>query len=282
MARLKQSKSESMLPRPYLLQDSKQETYDTWTIELEPFDGHDGFSFAPGQFNMVYAFGVGEVPISISGDPSKPEKLIHTIRSVGAVSKRLCNLKRADELMIRGPYGTHWPVEDAVGRDVIIVTGGVGLPPLRPAIYHLLANREKFGRIILLYGARTPEDMVYTTELKRWRARFDVDVETTVDSANPGWHGNVGVVTTLIPRATFDPQHAIAFICGPEIMTRFTIPELQKRGIDLGNIFVSLERNMKCGIGLCGHCQLGSVFVCKDGPIFRYDQVQPFLSKREI
>jgi NAD(P)H-flavin reductase len=274
--------SEPMLPHLYQVQQSKLETYDTWTLEFEPMDHHYGASFAPGQFNMVYAFGVGEVPISISGDPAKPEKLIHTIRSVGAVTKALCRLRKGEELYVRGPYGTHWPVEDSVGNDVIIVTGGVGLAPLRPAIYHILSNREEYVRIVLLYGARTPQDMLYTSELKRWRARFDVDVETTVDAAKPGWHGNVGVVTTLIPHANFDAQHTKAFICGPEIMTRFTITELQKRGVATENIFVSLERNMKCGIGLCGHCQLGSVFVCKDGPVFRYDQVQPFMSKREI
>ena len=272
----------SLLQRPYRVEQSRQETYDTWTLELEPVDGGDGFSFEPGQFNMVYEFGVGEVPISISGDPAEPERLVHTIRAVGAVTKALCHMKKPDELTIRGPYGTHWPVEDAAGHDVVIVTGGLGLPPLRPAIYHLLANREQYGRIVLLYGARTPQDIVYTAELKRWRAGFDIDVETTVDAAKPGWHGNVGVVTTLIPRAFFDSAHAKAFICGPEIMTRFTLQELQKRGVGTENIFVSLERNMKCGIGLCGHCQLGAVFVCKDGPVFRYDQVQPFLTKREI
>jgi NAD(P)H-flavin reductase len=271
-----------VLPRLYRVQQSNPETYDTWTLDFEPVNGHDGFTFAPGQFNMVYGFGIGEVPISISGDPAKPERLIHTIRSVGAITRALCSLKKSEEVTIRGPYGTHWPVEDAVGNDVVIVTGGVGLPPLRPAIYHILSNREKYGRIVLLHGARTPQDILYTAELKRWRARFDVDVETTVDTAKAGWHGNVGVVTTLIPRAPFDPTHSKAFICGPEIMTRFTILELQKRGLFTENIFVSLERNMKCGIGLCGHCQLGSVFVCKDGPVFRYDEVLPFLSKREI
>lgn len=251
-------------------------------MELEPTDGTDGLSFAPGQFNMVYGFGVGEVPISISGDPAKPEILVHTIRAVGAVTKALCKLKKFDAITIRGPYGTHWPVDDSIACDVVIVTGGVGLPPLRPAIYHLLSNRSQYGRIVLLYGARTPQDMLYTTELKRWRARFDVDVETTVDTAKSGWHGNVGVVTTLIPHTHFDPPNTKAFICGPEIMTRFTIMELKKRGVKTENIFVSLERNMKCGIGLCGHCQLGSKFVCREGPVFRYDQVQPFLTKREV
>jgi len=279
---MKPQVTQSNLPRLYRVQQSRPETYDTWTLESEPVDGTDGLSFAPGQFNMVYGFGVGEVPISISGDPAKPERLIHTVRSVGAVTKALCSLRRGEELYVRGPYGTHWPVEAAVGHDVIVVTGGVGLPPLRPAIYHILSNREQYGRIVLLYGARTPQDMLYTSELKRWRARFDIDVETTVDAAKHGWHGNVGVVTTLIPQANFDAQHTKAFICGPEIMTRFTIAGLQKRGVTTENIFVSLERNMKCGIGLCGHCQLGSVFVCKDGPVFRYDQVQPFMSKREI
>lgn len=275
-------KPQRILPRLYRVQQSRLETYDTWTLESEPVDGDGVFSFAPGQFNMVYGFGVGEVPISISGDPAKPERLIHTVRSVGAVTKALCSLKKGEEFYVRGPYGTHWPVENAVGHDVVIVTGGVGLPPLRPAVYHILSNREKYKRIVLLYGARTPQDMVFTSELKRWRARFDVDVETTVDAAKPGWHGNVGVVTTLIPRANFDAQNTKVFICGPEIMTRFTILELQKRGVTTENIFVSMERNMKCGIGHCGHCQLGSVFVCKDGPVFRYDKVQPFMSKREI
>jgi NAD(P)H-flavin reductase len=231
---------------------------------------------------MVYSFGIGEVPISISGDPSKPERLVHTVRSVGAVTKVLCGLRMGDEVAVRGPYGTHWPVEDAVGHDVVIVAGGVGLPPLRPAIYHILANRGNYGRIVLLYGARTPRDMVYTAELKQWRSRFDVDVETTVDSATPEWRGNVGVVTTLIPRAGFNPNQTKAFICGPEIMTRFTILELQKRGVATADILISLERNMKCGIGLCGHCQLGSAFVCKDGPVFPLDEVKQFFGRREI
>jgi len=271
-----------MFPRQYRLELSRAETYDTRTLKLEPLDANGSFSFAPGQFNMVYSFGIGEVPISISGDPGKPERLVHTIRSVGAVTKALCGLRMGDEVAVRGPYGTHWPVENTVGHDVVIVAGGVGLPPLRPAIYHILANRGNYGRIVLLYGARTPRDMVYTAELKHWRARFDVDVEMTVDTATPEWRGNVGVVTTLIPRAGFDPAKTKAFICGPEIMTRFTILELQKRGVATENIFISLERNMKCGIGLCGHCQLGSVFVCKDGPVFPLDEVKQFLAKREI
>jgi NAD(P)H-flavin reductase len=279
---MKPPEVKSTLPRVYSLSGSKAETYDTWTLEFDPVDGHDNFNFAPGQFNMVYGFGVGEVPISISGDPAQPQKLVHTIRSVGPVTRALCTMKKSDQLTVRGPFGTHWPVEDAVDYDVVIVAGGVGLPPLRPAIYELLSHREKYGRVILLYGARTPEDMVYTSDLKRWRSRFDVDVDTTVDSAKPGWHGNVGVVTTLIPRAPFDSSRTKVFICGPEIMTRFTLVEFQKRGVSTENIFVSMERSMKCGIGQCGHCQLGSVFVCKDGPVFRYDEVQPFLSKREI
>jgi len=271
-----------MFPHQYRIEQTHVETYDTRTLKLEPLDGNGSFLFAPGQFNMVYSFGIGEVPISISGDPSKSERLVHTIRSVGAVTKALCGLRMGDEIAVRGPYGTHWPVESAVEHDLVIVAGGVGLPPLRPAIYHILANRGNYGRIVLLYGARTPRDMVYTSELKHWRARFDVDVETTVDTATPEWRGNVGVVTTLIPRAGFDPAKTKAFICGPEIMTRFTILELQKRSVATENIFISLERNMKCGIGLCGHCQLGSVFVCKDGPVFPLDEVKQFMAKREI
>lgn len=258
----------------------RKDTHDTFTLDLVP-EGN-GFSFMPGQFNMLYVFGVGEIPISISGDPGKPDVLVHTTRAVGAVTKAMRTLKRGDVIGVRGPFGSHWPVEAMTGNDIVIVAGGIGLAPLRPALYHLLAQREKYGKIVLLYGTRSPADILYKSELERWRSRFDLDVYITVDRAMEGWRGNVGVVTTLIRKAPFDPDNTMALVCGPEVMMRYTVLELNKRGIMLPNMYVSMERNMKCAVGLCGHCQLGSVFICKDGPVFRYDMIEPLFSLREI
>jgi len=274
--------SDPMVPSPFCLQRVRKETYDTLTLELEPANGAGTFPFAAGQFNMLYAFGVGEVPISISGDPGEPQTLVHTVRAVGAVTQAICKLKRGEVLGVRGPFGSHWPVEEAAGSDVVIVAGGIGLAPLRPALYYLLSNREKYGRIALVYGARTLEDLLYKPELERWRSHLDLEVDVTVDTAPASYGGNVGVVTTLIPRARFDPFNAVALVCGPEVMMRFTVRELESRGVDPENIFISLERSMKCGIGFCGHCQFGSTFICRDGPVFSYAEIQPFFAKREI
>ncbi len=274
--------SDPMVPSPLRVQRVRRETYDTFTLELEPANGADGFSFAAGQFNMLYAFGVGEVPISISGDPTKPQTLVHTVRSVGAVTQAICKLKRGDVLGVRGPFGSHWPVEEAAGSDVVIVAGGIGLAPLRPVIYYLLSNREKYGRLSLVYGARTLQDLLYKPELEKWRGHFDLAVEVTVDTAAASYRGNVGVVTTLIPRVQFDPLQTAVMVCGPEVMMRFTLRELEARGIGPENIFMSMERNMKCAVGFCGHCQFGPTFICKDGPVFRYDQIQAFFAKREV
>ena len=274
--------SNPMVPRPFRVQRVRRETHDTFTFELESANGAEGFPFAPGQFNMVSVFGVGEVPISISGDPTRPQTLVHTVRSVGTVTQAICKLKRGGVLGVRGPFGSHWPVEEAAGSDVVIVAGGIGLAPLRPVLYYLLSNREKYGRVVLLYGARTPQELLYKLELEKWRGHFDLEVEVTVDTAAAGWRGNVGVVTALIPGARFDPFHTAAMVCGPEVMMRFTVRELETRGVEPENISISMERNMKCGVGFCGHCQFGPTFVCKDGPVFDYADIQAFFAKREI
>lgn len=276
------SNPDPMMPSPFRVQRVRQETHDTFTLELQPALDGDGFSFQAGQFNMLYVFGVGEVPISISGDPSKPRMLVHTTRSVGTVTKAMRRLKRGDILGVRGPFGSHWPVELAAGRDVVIVAGGIGLAPLRPAMYQLLSHRDQYGKVVLLYGSRTPEEILFPRELERWRSQFDLEVHVTVDRAMGGWRGNVGVVTTLIQKAPFNARNTTALVCGPEVMMRFTVMELLKRGVKTDNVHISMERNMKCAVGFCGHCQLGPVFVCKDGPVFVYSHIKDLLTKWEI
>ncbi|MBK9708785.1 MAG: FAD/NAD(P)-binding protein [Acidobacteria bacterium] len=279
--------NDPMMPSIWRIKNYRTETADTFTIDLVNEHGQDGMTgmhFQPGQFNMLYLFGAGESAISISGDPRNKDVLTHTVRAVGTVTRALARLKRGDVIGVRGPYGSPWPVVEAIGNDVLIVAGGIGLAPLRPVIYHLIAEREKYGKVTLLYGARSPVDILFRQELEKWRGRFDMQVEATVDNARQGqtWHGNAGVVTGLIPRAGFDPSQTTVMICGPELMMRFTIIELQKRGIEEDAIHVSMERNMKCAIGLCGHCQLGPEFICKNGPVFRFDRIRDLFRKREI
>jgi NAD(P)H-flavin reductase len=274
--------SDPMVPSLCRIQRSIQETSDTFTLHLAHSAGNGHRGFAPGQFNMLYAFGVGEVPISISGDPATPETLVHTTRAVGAVTSAMKKMKAGEQIGVRGPFGTGWPVEEAAGSDIVIVAGGIGLAPLRPALYAFLRNRERYGRVVLLYGTRSPEDILYKNQLKKARAQFDLDVHVTVDRAAGNWRGNVGVVTHLIAKAPFDPHHTMVMLCGPEVMMRYTIMELLKRGLAKDRIHLSMERNMKCAIGLCGHCQAGALFVCKDGPVFNYARIEGMLDKREL
>jgi len=270
-----------MLPARYELTRLRRETSDTYTLELTPVDGSP-MVFSAGQFNMVYAFGIGEVPLSISGDPNRPGPLLHTVRSVGAVTKAICALKRGAQVGVRGPYGSCWPVDESVGSDVIIVAGGIGLAPVRPALYEVLAQRRKFGNVALLYGTRTPKDILYRRELHGWRGRFDLQVEVTVDHAAGEPFEHIGVVTRLISGVHCDPHETVAFVCGPEIMMRFTVVDLMELGVAPENIYISMERNMQCAVGLCGHCQFGPAFVCREGAVFRYADIERFFQIREI
>jgi NAD(P)H-flavin reductase len=272
---------EAIVPRVARVGRRRRDGPQVWTLDIESVEAVET-AFVPGQFNMLTAFGVGEIPISVSGDPAEAARLVHTIRSVGPVSAALTRLKEGDEVGLRGPFGTGWPMAETVGRDVVVVAGGLGLAPLRPVLYRLLAERERYGKIVLLYGTRSPGDILFRRELESWRRRLDIDIEMTVDHAATDWHGQVGVVTTLIPRASFDPLHAIALVCGPEVMMRFAIAALGDAGIEDEAIYLSMERNMKCAIGFCGHCQFGPDFVCRDGPIFRYDRVRRMLALTEI
>jgi NAD(P)H-flavin reductase len=273
---------DAMRPTPFVVLDSARETGDTFSLTLRPAEGGGTLRFEPGQFNMLYVFGTGEVPISISGDPAQPEILVHTIRAVGATTRALQRLAKGDFVGVRGPFGTAWPVHQAQGHDVVIVAGGIGLAPLRPVLYHLLLHRVQYGRLVLLYGARTPRDLLFRRELREWRGRFDVELDVTVDRATTDWRGSVGVVTRLIERAPFDPGSAMALVCGPEIMIRLSAAALERRGVSPANIHVSTERNMKCAVGFCGHCQMGPLFICRDGPVFPWERIERFLHLREV
>jgi NAD(P)H-flavin reductase len=268
-----------MLPVPFRVHSATQELSDTWTLELEPPGG--AFGFEPGQFTMLGALGHGEVPISISGGADAPELLVHTVRAVGAATRAICAAQPDDVLTVRGPFGSPWPLDECAGRDVVIVTGGIGLAPLRAAVLRLLAHPERHGRLVLLHGGRTPDAMLYERELDTWRDR-GLDVTVTVDSAGPEWIGPVGVVPNLIGRATFDADNVVAFACGPEVMMRFALTAFERRGVGPEHVHISLERNMQCGIAQCGHCQLGPTLVCRDGAVYRASDVAHLLTVREL
>ena len=271
-----------MVPISVPIRSRRQENHDTFSIEIDAETETGSFPFRPGQFNMLYVFGVGEIPISISGNPGDPGTLIHTTRMVGPVTNAMASLKAGDYLGVRGPFGSHWPVEVCDKKDVVLVAGGIGLAPLRPAIHALLSERHRFQKLVFLYGARTPDDILYRKEIERWKAQLDTEVFVTVDRAMPGWRGRIGVVPHLVRHAPFDPRNTVAFVCGPEIMMRYTATELKNRGISEDQIYMSMERNMKCAIGHCGHCQFGPTFVCKDGPVFPMSKIGPLLSTAEI
>jgi len=269
-------------PRPYAVRQNVQETPDTFTLKLEPRQPGDRVKFQGGQFNMVYLFGVGESAISICGDPNHPEELVHTIRAVGKITNALTALKPGATVGIRGPYGRGWPLDSARGRDIVVVAGGLGLPPLRPTIYEIFRRRAEFGRVEIIYGARTPKDLVYAEEVRDWLTRREMRIQVTVDAAGRDWYGDVGVVTTRLPDCRFEAVKTTAFVCGPEIMMKLTAQALAQRGVPPESIWISMERNMKCALGFCGHCQYGPSFVCRDGPVLSYKALAPLLAVKEV
>ncbi len=260
---------------------ARKEMADVVSLDLALEKEAARLSFEPGQFAMLYAFGVGEAAISFSGDPQCSDRITHTIRAAGATSAALASLGPGGALGLRGPFGRGWPMEEAHGRDLVIMAGGLGLAPLRPAILAAMRPPRAVKRIFLIYGARSPDLILYRDEIAEWADR-GVQVLTTVDAAAPSWTGDVGLVTALAPRASFDPGNAVAFICGPEVMMRFSADALVDLGLPASRIWLSLERNMKCATGHCGHCQFGADFVCKTGPVFRFDAIRPRLFVREI
>lgn len=254
----------------------------TYDLIFEDPTVAEEYVFRPGQFNMLYLPGVGEIAISISGDPGQRGFVPHTIREAGNVTRTLAGLGNDSSIGLRGPFGSCWPIDQCRGKNVVLVAGGIGLAPLRPAICALLANRQQFGQLSLLIGAREPSGLLYPSEYDNWRAQ-GMNVQTTVDQAADDWKGNLGVVTALLDRLPLaDPANTILMTCGPEVMMWYTIQCAITRGLKQQSLFLSLERNMNCAIGLCGHCQFGPQFICKDGPVFPFDRVASILKMDDL
>lgn len=268
----------------------KKETRDTFTcaLRIKNRDIQRGYRFLPGQFNMLYMPGIGEAPISISSSPIDHD-LMHTVRVAGDVTSALSRLRAGDVIGIRGPFGRVWPLKETLDMDLLIVAGGLGIAPLRSVARHILkmpARKRRSGsahpRRTLLYGAKTPKDIIFRDEFPRYRDVFEVFL--TVDRADPEeyWRGDTGLVTSLFDKISLDPLCTIVFVCGPEIMMQTSVRELILRGVPEERIFLSLERNMNCGIGLCGHCFFGPKFVCKDGPVFRFSEIEKLMGIKEL
>lgn len=260
------------------------ETHDVRTYELEFADPARAarYDAVPGQFNMLYVPGAGEAAISLGARARDDGRIVHTVRALGRVTGSLARMRAGDSLGLRGPFGAGWPIDACRGRDVLLVAGGIGLAPIRSALHRLIDERNAFGDVTLLYGARTPDDRLYVGEHDDW-SKHAVRVQSTVDRSAPGWTGDVGVVTLLLDRCRIDaPADTLVLVCGPEVMTNFVAEGALRRGIPAENVWVSLERNMNCAVGFCGHCQLGPEFVCRDGPVLRYDRVAPFLRVKDL
>ena len=229
----------------------------------------------PGQFVEVSVFGVGEAPISISSSPSRSGSRFELcVRRVGDVTSALHALPVGGTVWVRGPFGRGFPVEKFRGKDMLFAPGGLGLAPLRSLINQVLDERALFGRVIILYGARNPSELLFKDELHEWSQRGDLDLHLTVDRGDETWKGNVGVITTLFRHISVNPRNTVAATCGPPVMYRFVLMELLGKGLSEGNIYLSLERRMKCGIGKCGHCQINNVYACQSGPVFPYPEIK--------
>jgi len=269
--------SNPLIPQEAVIKAIRTETYDTLTFSMafKEESRREEYFFKGGQFNMVSLLGLGEAAISLSSDPAVRQHFEHTVRAVGNVTGALSRLSVGDVVGVRGPYGTAWPLDKIPGRDVVIVAGGIGLAPLRPAIEHILGNRPVYGRVMILYGAKTPRDLIYTRDFDRWSSQPNTEVLLTVDRVDgESWNRHIGVVPTLFEQVELSPTSTVALVCGPEVMMRFVTIDLLKRGIAEENIFLSMERRMRCGIAQCGHCFLGPKFVCKDGPVFQYTDLR--------
>lgn len=266
---------------PYRVIERISQTRDTVTLRLEPT--HIAAQhFRAGQFMMLYRYGVGEIAISISGDPADGGVLEHTIRAVGAVSRALHDAPVGDVIGVRGPFGRGWEPESAAGRDLVIIGGGVGLAPLRPVVLAALARRDDYRRLVLITGARTPANILFRRDQEHWAGTGSIELHQSVDHPAPGWTGHVGFVTEPLARLSVTPWRTTAFLCGPEPMMRLCARTLMRKSVVPDDIRISLERNMQCGVGRCGHCQLGPLLLCRDGPVVDYAAAEPLLAVREL
>jgi len=270
-----------MIPRPMRIESIVDETYNVRTFRLRPANGTE-VEYTPGQFNMLSVFGVGEIPVTASSDPYQGDYLDHTIRAVGSVTNTMFSLKAGNHIFVRGPFGTTWPMAGMKGKDVMVAGGGIGLNPLKSVILAVAKRRSDYGKLYVLHGARTPQDLLFTRDYDDWRRIPNSELHITVDAGDEKWKGNVGVVTTLFDKFSFNPDKTVALLCGPEVMMYFTAKELIKRGLPTDSLYLSMERHMRCGLGFCGHCQTGPFFICKDGPIFKYDSIHRFFGVKQI
>lgn len=276
--------SETMMPLPARIVDICDENFNTRTfiLRLEDQTARDAYQWTPGQFNMLYVPGVGEAAISLSSNPFEPQTLAHTIRLVGSVTRAIDRAGIGGIIGLRGPFGRGWPVDQLNGGDVVMVAGGIGLAPLRPMVYWLRRHRERFRRVVLLFGCRSPDDRLYVNELEQWGAEKVIDVLVTVDNATGGWVGPVGVVTDLLQRIRVNAERTTVMVCGPRVLNRVAAWNFLQLHVPPQRVYLSLERNMNCGFGQCGHCQMGSKFVCKDGPVFAFSEIAQIFASEEI
>lgn len=259
-----------------------QESDSVFTLRLA-FDDpatRAAYRFVPGQFNMLYLYGVGEVPISIMSDPEDDTGISHTVRAVGRVTQGLAALGPGDALGVRGPFGRGWPLAAMTGRDVVVVTGGLGCAPVLSVIHYVLRRRERYRRLVVVQGVKHAADLIWGEQYARWAALPDTQVLVAASDGDALWPWHVGRVTDLFAQADFDPDNAVALMCGPEGMMHAAADHLLARGVPDTRVYLSMERNMQCAVGRCGHCQLGGAFVCRDGPVFSWDRVRPLLGHR--
>lgn len=270
------------LPHEIEVVERIQESPTIFTLRLRFTDPalHKAFRFAPGQFNMLYLYGVGEVAISIVSDPDDEHQFDHTIRVVGRVTRGLAQLKAGDRLGVRGPYGRGWPLTQAQGRDLMVITGGLGCAPVVSVINYVIRRRDDFRRLIIMQGVKHSDDLIWRNQYAHWSKQRDTQVLVAANVGASLWPWHLGNVTDLFSKVEFDPAYAMVMMCGPEGMMRVAVDHLRERGVHENNIYLSMERSMNCAVGLCGHCQYGGKFVCKDGPVFSYSEAKPLFGIR--
>jgi len=264
------------LPSIATVTEVRPETSDTSTFVVTFDDAkmRESFTYLPGQFVELSIFGLGGCPIGIASSPTEKGFLEFCVRAVGTVTNAIHDLEVGDKLGVRGPLGNSWPTEEVEGKDLLFIGGGIGLPPLRSLIHYVLDNRDRYGAVEIVYGARSPQDLVYKQELKEWEERPDVDLYVTVDAGDESWEGPVGFVPPFLREIDPSPENKVAFTCGPPIMIKLVVEALEDLDYADANIVTTLEMKMKCGVGKCGRCNIGDKYICRDGPVFTFEQLR--------